>query len=137
MNRLQIITKEKNPPGNGNVHVWYHSTTSTIIVLLVPSIYLYLSYLFIDIDIDIDMYVCLRFSWCSDVFCTNRVRLISLLCVSARPTSAFLKVATYAAQLEQYPKAIEIYEQVKLIITLCIHGLNKRHGMPIMSITVN
>lgn len=31
---------------------------------------------------------------------------------SSSANKCLLKVATYAAQLEQYPKAIEIYEQV-------------------------
>uniref|UniRef100_A0A9L0I7N9 NSF attachment protein alpha n=1 Tax=Equus asinus TaxID=9793 RepID=A0A9L0I7N9_EQUAS len=41
---------------------------------------------------------------------TDRPRLLSALCSSAN--KCLLKVAGYAAQLEQYQKAIDIYEQV-------------------------
>lgn len=39
--------------------------------------------------------------------------LFSCLQNQSSANKCLLKVATYAAQLEQYPKAIEIYEQVK------------------------
>ena len=42
-----------------------------------------------------------------------------IMCFSSA-NKCLLKVATYAAQLEQYPKAIEIYEQVKHITTLLL-----------------
>ncbi|XP_042338885.1 alpha-soluble NSF attachment protein-like [Plectropomus leopardus] len=43
----------------------------------------------------------------------NTCRLRSLLIfLFSSANKCLLKVATYAAQLEQYPKAIEIYEQV-------------------------
>lgn len=37
----------------------------------------------------------------------------SLIFLFSSANKCLLKVATYAAQLEQYPKAIEIYEQVR------------------------
>lgn len=44
------------------------------------------------------------------------IRLLIILFVVfflfSSANKCLLKVATYAAQLEQYPKAIEIYEQV-------------------------
>lgn len=43
--------------------------------------------------------------------------LINLfICHFSSANKCLLKVATYAAQLEQYPKAIEIYEQVRLYL---------------------
>lgn len=40
--------------------------------------------------------------------------LFFLLCLPSSANKCLLKVATYAAQLEQYQKAIEIYEQVSI-----------------------
>ena len=45
--------------------------------------------------------------------------MMCILCFSSA-NKCLLKVATYAAQLERYPKAIEIYEQVKPIATLLL-----------------
>ncbi|PIO28529.1 hypothetical protein AB205_0189650, partial [Aquarana catesbeiana] len=41
---------------------------------------------------------------------------LAFICSSAN--KCLLKVATYAAQLEQYQKAVEIYEQVKSLFLI-------------------
>uniref|UniRef100_A0A8D3ECM0 NSF attachment protein alpha n=1 Tax=Scophthalmus maximus TaxID=52904 RepID=A0A8D3ECM0_SCOMX len=46
----------------------------------------------------------------AEIYETELVDIDKVRCFSAN--KCLLKVATYAAQLEQYPKAIEIYEQV-------------------------
>ena len=43
---------------------------------------------------------------------------------NAAANKCMLKVAQYAAQLENYPRAIEIYEQVSPILVSALHILN-------------
>lgn len=53
------------------------------------------------------------------------------LSLNSSANKCLLKVATYAAQLEQYPKAIEIYEQVRWRIIKTILNLyfQDKHNM--------
>lgn len=55
----------------------------------------------------------------SFVFLSIRyLTLLSLVLHFSSANKCLLKVAAYAAQLEQYQKAIEIYEQVRPVLSL-------------------
>ena len=52
---------------------------------------------------------------------------------NAAANKCMLKVAQYAAQLENYPRAIEIYEQVSLLSSLLHTQYNARLNNPVCS----
>ena len=61
---------------------------------------------------------------------------VTALCLFSSANKCLLKVATYAAQLEQYPKAIEIYEQVRPC-GLCFTGTSEAPGAVITKQILN
>lgn len=82
MNKQEIITKVKNPPGE------------------ILSIVCILNEMF------------LAFKRCCDYCQSMDCESCLFFFLFSSANKCFLKVATYAAQLEQYQKAVEIFEQV-------------------------
>ena len=56
--------------------------------------------------------------WGIFLFLYQFVTYCTLVLDFSSANKCLLKVAAYAAQLEQYQKAIEIYEQVRLLLSL-------------------